>query len=47
MQTFVNSQIPEGLTFDDVLLIPACQYGFHDRYKAPDSYSVGCHGYGD
>ena len=23
MQTFVNSQIPEGLTFDDVLLIPA------------------------
>ena len=23
MQTFVNSQIAEGLTFDDVLLIPA------------------------
>ena len=23
MQTFVNSQIPEGLTFDDVLLVPA------------------------
>ena len=23
MQTFVNSQISEGLTFDDVLLIPA------------------------
>ena len=23
MQKFVNSEIPEGLTFDDVLLIPA------------------------
>jgi IMP dehydrogenase len=23
MQTFVNSEIPEGLTFDDVLLVPA------------------------
>ena len=23
MQRFVNSEIPEGLTFDDVLLVPA------------------------